>query len=89
MSIRNRIKKSVSTANSQLAERELQVLLDTHFELETLSPAIKGHSQYQALMAVIQEATSRNLSVAELENNIRQLGEETWLLAQDMIKAVR
>ncbi|EJG0987976.1 hypothetical protein C4G66_RS13700 [Vibrio parahaemolyticus] len=89
MSIRNRIKKSVSTANSQLAERELQVLLDTRFELETLSPAIKGHSQYQALMAVIQEATSRNLSVAELENNIRQLGEETWLLAQDMIKAVR
>ncbi|EJL7002020.1 hypothetical protein O1D89_003249 [Vibrio cholerae] len=89
MSIRNRIKKSVSTANSQLAERELQVLLDTHFELEMLSPAIKGHSQYQALMAVIQEATSRNLSVAELENNIRQLGEETWLLAQDMIKAVR
>ncbi|EPG0610302.1 hypothetical protein [Vibrio fluvialis] len=89
MSIRNRIKKSVSTANSQLAERELQVLLDTRFELETLSPSIKGHSQYQALMAVIQEATSRNLSVAELENNIRQLGEETWLLAQDMIKAVR
>ncbi|WP_432455035.1 MULTISPECIES: hypothetical protein [unclassified Agarivorans] len=89
MSMRNRIKKSVAHANSQLAERELQLLLNTSFELATLSPAIKGHAQYQALMEVIQVATNRNLSVAELENNIRQLGEETWLLAQDIVKAVR
>lgn len=89
MSMRNRIKKSVATANDQLVERELQLLLDTRFELETLSPAIKGHAQYQALLVVIQAATSQNLSVAELEKNIRQLGEETWLLAQDMIKTVR
>ena len=89
MSMRNRIKKSVANANSQLADRELQLLLDTRLDLEALSPAIKGHAQYQALLAVIQAATSQNLSVAELEKNIRQLGEETWLLAQDMIKAGR
>ncbi|CCN83298.1 Hypothetical protein VIBNISFn27_1110041 [Vibrio nigripulchritudo SFn27] len=89
MSMRNRIKKSVTTANGQLAERELQLLLDSRFELERLSPAIKDHAQYQTLLAVIQAATSQNLSMAELEKNIRQLGEDTWLLAQDIIKAVR
>ena len=89
MSMRNRIKKSVATANSQLAHRELQLLLDTRFDLEALSPEIKGHSQYQALMDVIQTASERNLSVAEFESNVRQLGEETWLLAKDIIKAVR
>ncbi|EIA1497122.1 hypothetical protein K6778_004529 [Vibrio parahaemolyticus] len=89
MSMRNRIKKSVATANSQLAERELQLLLDTRFELEALSPAIKGHAQYQALMDVIQAASERNLSVAEFESNVRQLGEEAWELTQDIIKAVR
>lgn len=89
MSMRNRIKKSVATANSQLAERELQLLLDTRFDLEALSPAIKGHAQYQALMNVIQAASERNLSVAEFESNVRQLGEEGWELTQDIIKAVR
>ncbi len=89
MSMRNRIKKSVATANSQLAERELQLLLDTRFNLETLSPAIKGHAQYQALMDVIQAASERNLSVAEFESNVRQLGEEAWELTQDIINAVR
>ncbi|MCG7490499.1 hypothetical protein MHN79_13465 [Vibrio sp. Of14-4] len=89
MSMRNRIKKSVATANSQLAKRELQLLLDTRFNLETLSPAIKGHAQYQALMDVILAASERNLSVAEFESNVRQLGEEAWELTQDIIKAVR
>ncbi|HGS5634728.1 TPA: hypothetical protein ACMDXF_000931 [Vibrio parahaemolyticus] len=89
MSMRNRIKKSVETANNQLAERELQLLLDTRFDLEALSPAIKGHAQYQALMNVIQAASERNLSVAEFESNVRQLGEEAWELTQDIIKAVR
>lgn len=89
MSMRNRIKKSVATANSRLAKRELQLLLDTRFDLQMLSPAIKGHSQYQALMEVIQTSSERNLSVAEFESNVRQLGEDTWLLAKDIIKAVR
>ncbi|RTZ18258.1 hypothetical protein EJ063_05580 [Vibrio aquaticus] len=89
MSMRNRIKKSVATANRQLAERELQLLLDTRFDLEALSPAIKGHAQYQALMDVIQAASERNLSVAEFESNVRQLGEEAWDLTQDIINAVR
>ncbi|HDY7973492.1 TPA: hypothetical protein RQK67_003556 [Vibrio vulnificus] len=89
MSMRNRIKKSVATANSQLEERELQLLLDTRFNLETLSPAIKGHAQYQALMDVIQAASERNLSVAEFESNVRQLGKEAWHLTQDIINAVR
>ncbi len=89
MSMRNRIKKSVATANSQLEEREFQLLLDTRFDLEAFSPAIKGHAQYQALMDVIQAASERNLSVAEFESNVRQLGEETWELTQDIINAVR
>ncbi|MCG9655167.1 hypothetical protein [Vibrio vulnificus] len=89
MSMRNRIKKSVAVANNQLAERELQLLLDTRFDVEALSPAIKEHAQYQSLMNVIQVATSHNLSVAELESNIRQLGEGSWQLAQDIIKAVK
>lgn len=89
MSMRNRIKKSVATANRQLAERELQLLLDTRFNLETLSPAIKCHAQYQALMDVIQAASERNFSVAEFESNVRQLGEGAWELTQDIIEAVR
>ncbi|RZP96106.1 hypothetical protein D8T65_23510 [Vibrio vulnificus] len=89
MSMRNRIKKSVATANRQLAEREFQLLLDTRLDLEALSPAIKGHAQYQALMDVIQAASERNLSVAEFESNVRQLGDEAWELTQDIINAVR
>lgn len=89
MSMRNRIKRSVANANSQLAERELQLLLDTRLDLEALSPAIKGHAQYQALLDVIQAASERNFSMAEFESNVRQLGEEAWELTQDIIEAVR
>ncbi|NOJ06392.1 hypothetical protein F0236_21915 [Vibrio splendidus] len=88
MSMRNRIKKSVAVANSKNAAREMQLLLDTRFDLESLSPAIKDHDKYQALMDVIQVASDRNLSVAELESNIRYLGEGAWELTQDIIKAV-
>jgi hypothetical protein len=87
--MRKRIKKSVATANHQLAEREFQLLLDTRLDLEVLSPAIKGHAHYQALMDVIQVASDRNLDVAEFESNVRQLGEGAWELTQDIIKAVR
>ncbi len=89
MSLRNRIKKSVANANNQMADRELQLLIDTRFDTEKLSPEIKDHAQYQALMSVIQSATERNLSLIELESNIRQLGDESWQLAKELIKAVR
>ncbi|CDU09916.1 Hypothetical protein VCR3J2_410133 [Vibrio coralliirubri] len=88
MSMRNRIKKSVAAANSKNAAREMQLLLDSRFDAESLSPAIKDHEKYRALMDVIQTASERNLSVAELESNVRQLGEEAWELTQDIIKAV-
>ena len=89
MSMRNRIKKSVADANSKNAAREMQLLLDTRLDVESISPAIKNHEKYQALIDVIHAASDRNLSVAELENNIRQLGEEVWVLAQGIIKTVR
>ncbi|CAK3388429.1 hypothetical protein [Vibrio crassostreae] len=88
MSMRNRIKKSVAAADSKNAAREMQLLLDTRFDVESLSFVIKEHEKYQALMDVIQTASERNLSVAELESNIHQLGEEAWELTQDIIKAV-
>lgn len=88
MSMRNRIKKSVAVADRKMAARELQLLLDTRFDVESLSPAIKDHEKYLALMDVIQTASARNLSVAELESNVRHLGEDAWELTQDIIKAV-
>ncbi|WP_064609820.1 hypothetical protein [Photobacterium sp. J15] len=89
MSMRDRIKKSVAHANQQLGEREGQLLLNTNFDLVHLSPAIQNNEKYQALVQVIQSASSRNLSVAELEDNIRQLGDEAWELTQDMLSAAK
>lgn len=89
MSMRNRIKKSVAAADNKLAEREARLLLTTNLDLAKLSPAIQGHDKYQELVSLIKAASARNLSVADLENNIRQLGDEAWELAKDIIEAVR
>lgn len=89
MSMRDKIEKSKTVANQTLQEREMEIMKVTRLDVTQLSPKITGHERYEELITVIQEATARNITAAELEANIQALGDEAWQLAKDILKAIR
>lgn len=89
MSMRDRIEKSKTVADQTLQEREMEIMKVTRLDVTQLSPKITGHERYEELITVIQKATARNVTAAELKANIQALGDEAWQLAKDILKAIR
>lgn len=89
MSMRTLIKKSVNKANANLADREADLLKNTDFSDNVLSPDIREHHLYSSLIDVIHSATVINVSATKLESNIRALGDEAWQLTQRILSVVK
>lgn len=89
MSMRDRIKKTVANVDDHLATTELELLLKTELNLNKLTPDITSHSLYPQLIRHIENATQANLNVAQLESQIRLLGDEGWKLVKKIINGVK
>ncbi len=51
-------------------------------EIDGITPDTTDQQEYERLMALVQEATSRNMSQAELVDRIKQLGETAKAIAK-------
>lgn len=89
MSMRDRAKKTAQRVNEQLANRELELLMRTELDVAKLGPGIINHPLYQELSAVIADATSNNMSVAQIETQVRAMGNEAWALTNKIIDAIK
>jgi N-acetylglucosamine kinase-like BadF-type ATPase len=70
----------------ELADEEVELLLVTSIEWETLRPQVTNDAIYDQLIAAVNEATQRNESIAQLSKRLQQLGEEGQALAKKVIR---
>jgi N-acetylglucosamine kinase-like BadF-type ATPase len=70
----------------ELANEEVELLLVTSIEWEALRPQVTNDAIYDQLIAVVNEATQRNESIAQLSKRLQQLGEEGQALAKKVIR---
>ena len=70
---------------SALLDDELEALLEAANQLNELKPDTADDASYAQLMAVIQQASAHNESVATLKANIASLGKGAITLAKGIL----
>lgn len=79
-------KKAYEKTEQELADEEVNLLLRTSIDWETLRPQVTNDAIYTQLISEVNEATQRNESVAQLSNRLQQLGREGQVLAKKVIR---
>ena len=72
--------------DQELADEEVELLLVTSIDWETLRPQVTNDAVYNQLISEVNEATQRNESIAQLSKRLQQLGEEGQALAKKVIR---
>lgn len=67
--------ESAATEARALLDDELKTVMDEVARISELKPETADDETYQKLIAVVQEATARNHSIATLKQNVQNLGE--------------
>ena len=79
-------KKAYEDTEQELANQEVELLLVTSIDWETLRPQVTNDAVYNQLISEVNEATQRNESIAQLSKRLQQLGQEGQALAKKVIK---
>jgi len=74
--------------NIELADQELQVLLQSSSRWEELRPQIHDQETYDRLISAVQQATANNENLAQLRARIETLGKEGWAVAGKVIELI-
>jgi hypothetical protein len=72
--MRDRAKKTAKKVDERLAEIESNLLANTTLNWEAIRPKLANQAEYDRLMTIVQECTSRNESVGELVARLKALG---------------
>jgi hypothetical protein len=80
--------KTFQKTNQELADEELNVLMHTDIDWESLRPRITNQATYDKLIRAVEEATQQNRDLALLKTRLQALGKETWELARKVIAAL-
>ena len=73
-----------------ILEEELEALIEaTSVDLEKLRPEITDKKTYDKLIAVVEESTRRNESLAELENRLKLLGTDAIRVGKKIAKLLK
>jgi len=76
--------KAAEDADAQLEGAAEKLMAATTVDLEELRPEVNDPETYDRLVAVVQEATQRNLKVAQLTSRIAALGDGAVSLAKNV-----
>ena len=71
--------------DKELTDEEAELLLRTSIDWDALRPKVTDSAVYDQLIAVVNEATQRNESIAQLNDRLKQLGKEGVGLAKKVI----
>lgn len=74
--------------NLELADQELQVLIQSSSRWEELRPLIHDQETYDRLISMVQQATANHENLAQLRARIDTLGKEGWALARKVIELI-
>ncbi len=80
--------RAAARTNAELAEQELQVLLQTTIDWEEIRPEITDQETYDALIAAVQAATAQNENIAQLKDRLAALGSGGAALVKKVISLV-
>ena len=58
--------------DQNLADQEVEMLLNTSIDWESLRPQITNQTIYNSLMTEVKDSTQRNESAAQLKNRIQK-----------------
>ena len=74
--------------NQEFADEEAELLLRTSIDWEALRPKVTDSALYDQLIAIVNEATQKNESIAQLKNRLSQLGKEGFNLVKKVVKFI-
>ena len=82
----NRFEKAFADADKEFDSQYAQCLkqLLSEIEITSLSPKTNRQETYQKLIEIVEEATRKNISQAELGAKIRSLGEMAITIAKNI-----
>lgn len=75
-----------AAAASRLLDRELEVVMRHVSRLQELMPKTADDATYRKLIAVVEECSNRNESVAALRARVEKLGSGSVALLRDVAK---
>jgi len=81
--------QAATLTNKQLADEELKLLAETTVDLESLRPQVGDTEEYTKLIAVVNEATDNNESLAQLQTRLKTLGANGIALAKKVAGIVK
>ncbi len=72
-----------------LLDEDVKTVMAEVGRINELKPAATDQATYDKIMKVVQEATSRNESIATLKQNVETLGESAVSLFREMAEIAR
>lgn len=80
--------KTFDKTDIELADEEMEVLLNTAINWDDLRPKISDQELYDKLIEAVEHATANNKNLAQLKSRLQSLGKEGWSLAKKIIDLV-
>lgn len=79
-----------SKETDEFLEDDLKVLKNAaHIDLKALRPKVADTKAYDKLIKVVEEATQRNESLAQLKASIESLGSEVLSVGKEVINRLK
>lgn len=79
---------ALDQTNRELADTELQILLDTTIDWEQLRPQVSDQETYDKLIDTVEQATTNNENLAQLKIRIEALGQAGLEITRKVLSVV-
>lgn len=82
--LKQKSKESAARADALLADELDALKRATNTDLEALRPKITDQTAYDQLIAVVEEASRKNMDLAMLEQRLKSLGSNVVQIAKEV-----
>jgi hypothetical protein len=87
--LRKKSAESAARADLLLAEELNSLRRMTRTDLETLRPKITDQKAYDELIAIVEEANSKNMNLALLQQRLEKLGSNVVLVGKEVLRLMK
>jgi hypothetical protein len=77
-------RESADRTDTQLAQREAELIMATSIDLESLRPQVSDPQALELLIQAVNESTERNESIAQFQERVSSLGEAVMRVAGEV-----
>jgi hypothetical protein len=87
--LRKKSAESAARANLLLAEELNSLRRMTRTDQETLRPKITDQKAYDELIAIVEEASSKNMDLALLQQRLEKLGSNVVQVGKEVLRLLK